>query len=142
MNLRRDVFQAIADPSRRAILLLLATQSMSAGAIAANFDTARPTVSKHLKILTECELLKQEHQGREVYYHFNPNKMKEIADYIEPFRQMWDAKFNTLESVMKKFDETGAWNLPVVDNGLYIGFISKSSVFSSYRAKLKAGIIA
>jgi len=103
MNLRRDVFQAIADPTRRAILLLLTTQSMTAGAIASNFDTARPTVSKHLQILTECELLKQEQQGREIHYHFNPNKMKEIADFIEPFRQMWDAKFDKLEEVMKKY---------------------------------------
>jgi len=103
MNLRRDVFQAIADPTRRAILLLLTTQSMTAGAIASNFDTARPTVSKHLQILIECELLKQEQQGREIYYHFNPNKIKEIADFIEPFRQLWDTKFNKLETVMKKY---------------------------------------
>ena len=103
MNLRRDVFQAIADPTRRAILLLVATQSLTAGAIAANFDTARPTVSKHLQILTECELLKQEQNGREMYYHLNPKKMKEIADFIEPFREMWDERFNKLESVMKAY---------------------------------------
>src|SRR5881397_3652256 len=103
MNLRRDVFQAIADPTRRAILLLVAAQSMTAGAIAANFDTARPTVSKHLQILTECELLEQEQNGREILYHLNPKKMKEIAEFIEPFRKMWDARFNKLESVMKKF---------------------------------------
>lgn len=103
MNLRRDVFQAIADPSRRAILLLVASQSMTAGAIAANFDTARPTISKHLQILTECELLKQEYSGREVYYRFNPQKMKEVSDFIEPFRKMWDNRFNKLESIMKKF---------------------------------------
>ena len=103
MNLRRDVFQAIADPTRRAILLLVASQSMTAGAIAANFDTARPTVSKHLQILTECELLKQEQTGREIYYHFNAKKMKEVADFIEPFRQMWEDRFNKLESVMKKY---------------------------------------
>lgn len=103
MNLRRDVFQAIADPTRRAILLLVATQSMTAGAIAANFDTARPTVSKHLQILTECRLLKPEQQGREIRYHLNPKKMKEIADFIEPFRQMWDDRFNKLEAVMKKY---------------------------------------
>ena len=101
MNLRRDVFQAIADPTRRAILLLLATQSMTAGAIAANFDTARPTVSKHLQILTECELLLQEQSGREVHYHLNPLKMKEIADFIEPFRLMWEQRFDKLESIMK-----------------------------------------
>ena len=103
MNLRRDVFQAIADPTRRAILLLVASQSMTAGAIAANFDTARPTVSKHLQILTECELLKQEQSGREVSYHLNAKKMKEIADFIEPFRKMWDDRFNKLEAVMKQY---------------------------------------
>lgn len=103
MNLRRDVFQAIADPTRRAILLLVATQAMTAGAIAANFDTARPTVSKHLQILTECELLKQTQTGREVHYHINAKKMKEVADFIEPFRQMWDDRFNKLESVMKAY---------------------------------------
>jgi len=105
MHLRRDVFQAIADPTRRAILLLVASQSMTAGAIAANFDTARPTVSKHLAILTECELLTQEQDGREMYYHLNPKKMKEIADYIEPFRKMWDARFNKLESIMKNYKQ-------------------------------------
>lgn len=103
MNLRRDVFQAIADPTRRAILVLLATQSMTAGAIAANFDTSRPTVSKHLQILTECDLLEQEQMGREVHYHINAKKMKEIADFIEPFRNMWDDRFNDLERVMKNY---------------------------------------
>ncbi|MCE6987998.1 helix-turn-helix transcriptional regulator [Dyadobacter sp. CY323] len=103
MNLRRDVFQAIADPTRRAILLLVATQTMTAGAIAANFDTARPTVSKHLSILTECELLQQEQNGREVYYHINAKKMKEVADFIEPFRNMWDDRFNKLEAIMKNY---------------------------------------
>jgi DNA-binding transcriptional ArsR family regulator len=103
MNLRRDVFQAIADPTRRAILLLLATQSMSAGAIAANFDTARPTVSKHLQILTECELLKQEQNGREVIYQLNPSKVKEVADWAEQFRLLWDDRFNKLEDIMKTF---------------------------------------
>lgn len=102
MNLRRDVFQAISDPTRRTILLLLASQSLTAGAIAANFDTARPTVSKHLQILAECELLEQEQTGREIYYHINAEKMKEVADFIEPFREMWDERFNKLEAVMKK----------------------------------------
>src|SRR6218665_1062269 len=103
MNLRRDVFQAISDPTRRAILLLVASQSMTAGAIASNFDTARPTVSKHLQILTECELLRQEQNGREIYYLINAKKMKEVSDFIEPFRNMWDDRFNKLESVMKKY---------------------------------------
>lgn len=83
--------------------MLVATQSMTAGAIAANFDTARPTVSKHLQILTECELLKQEQNGREIYYHLNAKKMKAIADFIEPFRQMWDDRFNKLEHIMKQY---------------------------------------
>jgi DNA-binding transcriptional ArsR family regulator len=103
MNLRRDVFQAIADPTRRAILLMLASQTMTAGAIAANFDTARPTVSKHLQILTECELLEQKQTGREIYYHINAKKMKEVAEFIEPFRKMWDERFDKLESIMKKY---------------------------------------
>ena len=103
MNLRRDVFQAIADPTRRAILLLLTSQSMTAGVIASQFDTARPTVSKHLQILTECELLQQKQQGREVYYQLNAVKMKEIAAFIEPFRKLWDDRFNKLEQVMKSY---------------------------------------
>ncbi|MDP4252292.1 MAG: metalloregulator ArsR/SmtB family transcription factor [Bacteroidota bacterium] len=103
MNLRRDVFQAIADPTRRAILLLLASQSLTAGAIASKFDTARPTISKHLQILTECELLGQEQNGREIYYHLNAKKMKAVADFIEPFRNMWDDRFNKLETIMKKY---------------------------------------
>src|ERR1035437_810099 len=102
MNLRRDVVQAIADPTTRAILLLVASQCLTAGAIASNFDTARPTVSKHLQILTECELLEQEQNGREIYYRLNPDKMKEIADFIEPFRKMWDERFNKLEAIMQK----------------------------------------
>lgn len=104
MNIRRDVFQALADPTRRAILVLVASQSMTAGAIAANFDTARPTVSKHLQILTECELLTQKQQGRERYYYFNPQKMKEVADFLEPFRNMWEDRFNTLETIMKNYE--------------------------------------
>ncbi len=104
MNLRRDVFQALADPTRRAILLLLATApSMTAGAIAANFDSARPTVSKHLQILAECELVKQEQTGREIHYHLNPNQMKQIADFIEPFRRLWEDRFNKLETIMKEY---------------------------------------
>jgi DNA-binding transcriptional ArsR family regulator len=103
MNLRRDVFQAIADPTRRAILMLLASQSLSAGAIASNFDTARPTISKHLQILTECELLAQKQTGREIYYHINAARMKDVADFIEPFRQMWDDRFNKLEDIMKQY---------------------------------------
>ena len=103
MNLRRDVFQAIADPTRRAIIALVALQAMTPSAIAENFDSSRQTISKHIQILTECELLKQEQTGREIHYHFNPKKMKEIADFIEPFRNLWDDRFNKLEAIMKKY---------------------------------------
>jgi DNA-binding transcriptional ArsR family regulator len=103
MNLRRDVFQALADPTRRAILVLVASQSMTAGAIASHFDTARPTVSKHLQILAECELLEQQQNGREIYYHINAKKMKEVADFIEPFRNLWEDRFNKLETLMKNY---------------------------------------
>lgn len=101
MELRRDVFQALADPTRRTILLLVATQSLTAGAIAENFDSARPTISKHLQVLTECDLLEREQKGREIYYHLNLEKIKEVADFIEPFRLMWENKFSKLESIMK-----------------------------------------
>lgn len=103
MKLRRDPFQAIADPTRRAILVLLVSQTMTAGAIAKNFDSSRPTISNHLQILTECELLEQEQNGRRIYYHLNPKKMKEIADFIEPFRKLWDDRFNKLEAIMKNY---------------------------------------
>ena len=103
MDLRRDVFQAIADPTRRTIITLVALQAMTPSAIAENFDSSRQTISKHIQILTECELLKQEQNGREIYYHLNAKKMKEIADFIEPFRKMWDDRFNKLETVMKKY---------------------------------------
>ena len=103
MEIRRDVFQAIADPTRRAILSLVALTAMTPGAIAENFSSSRQTISKHIQILSECELLDQTQTGREIYYHFNPNKMKEIAEFIEPFRKMWDDRFNKLETIMKKY---------------------------------------
>ncbi|HEY0897524.1 MAG TPA: metalloregulator ArsR/SmtB family transcription factor [Sphingobacteriaceae bacterium] len=103
MNLRRDVFQAISDPTRRAIILLVATQSMTAGAIASKFETSRPTVSKHLQILTECELLTPEQNGREILYHLNAGKMQEVEDFMELFRRQWDARFNKLEDVMNSY---------------------------------------
>ena len=103
MELRRDVFQAIADPTRRAIITLVALQAMTPSAIAERFDSSRQTISKHIQILAECELLEQKQNGREIYYHFNAKKMKEIADFIEPFRKMWDDRFNRLEAAMKKY---------------------------------------
>ena len=102
MKLRRDPFQAIADPTRRSILVLLATQSMSAGEIAGCFDTARPTISKHLNILTECELLQSRKQGREIHYELQVQKMKEIDNWLEQFRNIWESKFDQLEDVIRK----------------------------------------
>ena len=102
METRRDIFQAIADPTRRAILTLVAIQALTPGAIANSFASSRQTISKHIQILTECQLLKQEQSGREIYYHINAKKMKEVENFIEPFRKLWDDRFNKLESVMKK----------------------------------------
>ncbi len=99
--MRRDVFQAIADPTRRAIIGLIALQAMTPNAIAEHFDTSRQAVSKHLRILTECKLLKQEQTGREIWYHFNPQHMKEVADFIEPFRHLWETKFNQLDKLLE-----------------------------------------
>ena len=99
--MRRDVFQAIADPTRRAILSLLALQAMTPNAIAEHFDSTRQAVSKHIKILTECQLVKQEQLGREIYYHFNPQKMKEVDKWLEPFRAKWEDRFNQLDTVLK-----------------------------------------
>jgi DNA-binding transcriptional ArsR family regulator len=105
MKIRRDIFQAIADPTRRAILSMIAVQAMTAGAIAEGFDSSRQTISKHIQILTECQLLKQEQSGREIYYHFNPNKMKEVAEWLMPFAKMWDDRFNKLENIMKQYTQ-------------------------------------
>ena len=98
--MRRDVFQAIADPTRRAILTLIALQAMTPNALAEHFDSSRQAVSKHIKILTECQLVKQEQTGREIYYHLNPKKMKEVSDWLEPFRQMWEERFSRLDKVL------------------------------------------
>jgi DNA-binding transcriptional ArsR family regulator len=98
--MRRDVFQAIADPTRRAILVLIALQAMTPNGLAAHFDTSRQAVSKHIKILTECQLVKQEQNGREIYYQLNPKKMKEIDNWLEPFRAMWETRFNQLDKVL------------------------------------------
>jgi DNA-binding transcriptional ArsR family regulator len=100
--MRRDVFQAIADPTRRAIITLIAIHAMTPNAIAEHFDSSRQAVSKHLRVLTECQLVRQEQTGREIYYHFNPKSMKEVADFIEPFRQMWEKKFDKLDALLKK----------------------------------------
>ena len=100
--MRRDVFQAIADPTRRAIIALIAFQAMTPNALAEHFDTSRQAVSKHIKVLTECSLLKQEQSGREIYYHLNPKKMKEVADWLKQFEQLWEDRFNQLDKVLLK----------------------------------------
>jgi len=101
MKVRRDVFQAIADPTRRAILLLIAAQSMTPNAIAEEFHTSRQAVSKHIQILTECELVKQEQKGREIYYHVNATKMKEIDKWIEQFKKILETQFSQLDKVFQ-----------------------------------------
>lgn len=102
MKLRRDIFQAIADPTRRSILVLLTSQAMTAGAIANNFDVARPTISKHIQILSECELVESEQKGREIYYALKVDKMKEIDVWLEQFRKMWKQRFDALDDILSE----------------------------------------
>lgn len=99
--MRRDVFQAIADPTRRAILSLIALQAMTPNALAEKFHSSRQAVSKHIKILAECKLVKQEQYGREIYYHFNSKKLKEVDKWLEQFRSNWEDKFSQLDDVLK-----------------------------------------
>jgi len=98
--MRRDIFQAIADPTRRAIITLIALHAMTPNAIADNFNTTRQSVSKHLRILSECKLVKQEQHGREIYYSLEIEKMKEIDKWLNPFRKIWEARFNQLDKVL------------------------------------------
>src|SRR5947207_10415820 len=98
--MRRDIFQAIADPTRRAIITLIALQAMTPNALAEHFHTTRQAVSKHLRILTECELVKQEYKGREIYYLLEINKMKEIDKWLNQFRKIWETQFNQLDKVL------------------------------------------
>lgn len=100
MEARRDVFQAIADPTRRAILALVALQAMTPGAIAENFNSSRQTISKHIQILSECELLSQSQSGREIHYRINPKKMKTIADWLDPYRQLWEGRFSAMDDLL------------------------------------------
>jgi DNA-binding transcriptional ArsR family regulator len=99
-EMRRDIFQAIADPTRRAIIALIALQAMTPKAIADNFNTTRQSVSKHLRILTECELVKQQQKGREIYYSLEIDKMKEIDRWLEKFRKIWESQFDQLDKVL------------------------------------------
>ena len=100
MEIRRDVFQAIADPTRRAIIGLIAVQAMTPNALAEHFNTSRQAVSKHIKILTECELVKQEQQGSEIYYSLEIEKMKEIDNWLAQYRTIWETRFNQLDKVL------------------------------------------
>jgi DNA-binding transcriptional ArsR family regulator len=100
METRRDVFQAIADPTRRAILLLLAGTAMTPNALAEHFDSSRQAISKHLQVLTACEVVRQETQGREIYYHLNAAKMKELEKWLEQFRQLMAKRFDQLDTVL------------------------------------------
>lgn len=102
MEFRRDVFQAIADPTRRAILGLVALQAMTPGAIADNFASSRQTISKHIQILYECELLRQTQKGREIHYQINSPKMKEIADWLEPYKQLWETRLDAIEDLLSE----------------------------------------
>lgn len=98
--MRRDIFQAIADPTRRAIIALIALQAMTPNAIAENFNTTRQAVSKHLRILTECDLVKQEQKGREIYYSLEIEKMKEIDKWLSQYRKIWETRFNQLDNIL------------------------------------------
>lgn len=100
--MRRDIFQAIADPTRRAIITLIALHAMTPNAIAENFHTTRQAISKHLRILTECEVVKHEQRGREIYYQLEVNKLKEMDRWIEQFRKLWETRFNQLDNVLSK----------------------------------------
>ena len=105
--MRRDIFQAIADPTRRVIIALIAVQAMTPGAIAAHFNTTRQSVSKHLKILTECELIKQEQRGREIFYQLEVSKMKEIDQWLEQFREIWENRFDNLDQLLSRLNSEG-----------------------------------
>ena len=98
--MRRDIFQAIADPTRRAIIALIALQVMTPNAIADHFESSRQAVSKHLKILTECELIQQEQKGREIFYKLEVEKMKEIDIWLEQFRKIWESRFEQLDALL------------------------------------------
>ena len=105
MNLRRDIFQALADPTRRSILVLLASQTMTAGAIAQNFDAARPTISKHIQVLTDCNLVESTKQGREIYYQLKMDKMNEIDIWLEQIRKVWEQRFDNMEKYLENIQK-------------------------------------
>lgn len=103
---RRDVFQAIADPTRRDILNLIARQSLNLNAIAEQFDVSRPAISQHIKILTECGLIIIREQGRERYCELQPQKLEAVADWLKPFHKRWEHHFDKLDIVLRKMKPT------------------------------------
>nr|WP_199001855.1 metalloregulator ArsR/SmtB family transcription factor [Flavobacterium sp. ASV13] len=108
--MKRDIFQAIADPTRRAILVLVATNALTPNAIAEQFNTTRQAVSKHIKILNECELLDEKKLGREIYYQLKIEKMKEVDEWLEQFKKIWESRFSQLDQVLM--------NLKSKENGI------------------------
>ena len=112
--MRRDIFQAIADPSRRAIISLIAIQAMTPNAIAEHFETSRQAVSKHLRILTECELISQKQKGREIFYQLELDKMKEIDQWLSQFKAIWKNRFNELDTILVNLKNKKDENEPTI----------------------------
>ena len=112
--MRRDIFQAIADPTRRAIISLIAVQAMTPNAIAEHFETSRQAISKHLRILSECELIQQEQKGREIYYQLELNKMKEIDQWLAQFKAIWESRFNELDNILANLKNKTDENEPTI----------------------------
>ena len=112
--MRRDIFQAIADPTRRAIMGLIAVQAMTPNAIAEHFETSRQAVSKHLRFLSECELIQQEQKGREIYYQLELNKLKEIDQWLAQFKAIWENRFNELDNLLITLKSKTDENQPTI----------------------------
>lgn len=112
--MRRDIFQAIADPTRRAIIGLIAVQAMTPNAIAEHFESSRQAISKHLRILSECELIQQEQKGREIYYQLKLNKLKEIDQWLAQFKAIWENRFNELDSILENLKNKTDENQPTI----------------------------
>lgn len=105
MIIRRDVFQAIADPTRREIINLIAFQSMNLNAIADNFEVSRPAISQHIKVLSECGLIVIRKQGRERYCEASLKQLNEVSEWIEPFRKLWEERFDALDGLLEKLKQ-------------------------------------
>ena len=109
--MRRDVFQAIADPTRRAIINMIAHQSLNLNSVAAQFDVSRPAISKHIKILTECGLVVIKQQGRERFCEAKLDRLNEVSDWVEPYRKLWMAKLNALEIYLDELQSQNDWQI-------------------------------